>query len=68
MLEWKEIVGYDNNKDYRWQDGIELPNLGEEILIEFKNETNPKRPPFVGYLKENRDGHVWMIVLRNVTL
>lgn len=56
MLEWKEIVGYDNNKDYRWQDGIELPNLGEEILIEFENETNPKRPPFVGYFKENREG------------
>lgn len=65
MLKWKEIIGYDNKKDYRWQEGVELPNLGEEILIEFKNETNPNRPPFVGYFEENRDGHVWMIVSAN---
>ncbi len=65
MLEWKEIIGYDNNKDYRWQDGVELPNLEEEILIEFKNDINTNRPPFVGYFKENRDGHVWMIVSAN---
>lgn len=65
MLEWKEIIGYDNNKDYRWQDGVELPNLEEEILIEFKNDIITNRPPFVGYFKENRDGHVWMIVSTN---
>ena len=65
MLEWKEIIGYDNNKDYRWQDGVELPNLEEEILIEFRNDINDNRPPFVGYFKEKRDGHIWMIVSAN---
>ena len=50
-----------------FETGITLieENLEEEILIEFKNDINTNRPPFVGYFKENRDGHVWMIVSTN---
>ena len=65
MLEWKEIKGYDNKKDYKWQEGVELPELGEEILIEFLDENRPNRPPFVGYFKQKEDGHVWMIISAN---
>lgn len=65
MLEWKEIKGYDNKKDYRWQEGVELPELEEEILIQFIDKLRPNRPPFVGCFKEYRDGHVWMIISAN---
>jgi len=65
MLEWKEINGYNNEKGYKWQEGVELPELNEEILIEFQNETNPNRPPFVGYFNEDRNGYVWMIISAN---
>ena len=34
MLDWKEIKGYDKSKEYKWQDGVELPDLKEEILME----------------------------------
>lgn len=61
MLDWKEIKGYDIKKNYRWQeDTVELPELEEEILIEFVDDIRPDRPPFVGYFKQNDTG-VWMI-------
>lgn len=57
MLEWKEIIGYNPQKDYRRQDGVELPELGEEILIQ-----NPGKTPFVGYFSEDKiTGHVWTV-------
>ena len=62
---WNVKMERNYIKYYRSVNYYELPNLGEEILIEFKNETNPNRPPFVGYFEENRDGHVWMIVSAN---
>lgn len=65
MLEWKEIIGYDNKRDYRRQEGVELPELEEEILVQFIDELRPNRPPFVGYFKEYRDGYVWMIISAN---
>lgn len=65
MLEWKEIKGYNNKKDYKWQEGVELPELEEEILIQFLDENRPSRPPFVGYFKQDKEGHVWMIISAN---
>ncbi len=68
MLDWKEIKGFNKNLDYNYQkeNGIELPDLNEEILIYFLNAIRPDRPPFVGYFKEKdifeRVGGVWMIV------
>lgn len=65
MLEWKEIKGYNKNLDYKYQkeNGIDLPELNEEILICFLNDTHPKRPPFVGYFKHNDIiGGIWMMV------
>ncbi len=37
MLDWKEIKGFNKNLDYNYQkeNGIELPDLNEEILIYF---------------------------------
>lgn len=43
MLDWKEIKGYDKNKDYKWQEGVELPELNEEILIQVTDENLPDR-------------------------
>lgn len=61
MLAWKEIKGYDAEKDYRWQDGVELPDLDEEILIQLLD-----KEPFVGCFKEdNKTGHVWTIITAN---
>lgn len=65
MLEWKEIKGYDNQISYKWQEGVELPEIGEEILIQVLDEIRPNRPPFVGYFKQRIDGHVWVIVSAN---
>lgn len=64
MLDWKTINGYDNKKDYNWQKDnseVELPDLGEEILIYYTDETRPDRPPFVGYFSQMTRG-VYMIV------
>lgn len=65
MLDWKEIKSYNKNLNYNRQkeNGIDLPELGEEILIYFLNNTRHDRPPFVGYFKYNDivDG-VWMMV------
>lgn len=34
MSKWNEIIGYDNEKDYNWQDeSVKLPKLNEEVLI-----------------------------------
>lgn len=61
MLDWKEIKGYDLRKDYRYQEGVELPELGEEILIQ-----HPGMSPFVGYFKEEPvTRHLWTIILAN---
>ncbi|QIX89141.1 hypothetical protein [Enterocloster clostridioformis] len=65
MLDWKEIKGYDKNKDYKWQEGVELPGLDEEILIQVTDENLPDRAPFVGSFKRRNDGHVWMIISVN---
>ena len=66
MLEWKEIKGYDRNRDYKFQDGVDLPDLNEEILIQFLDENRSDRPPFVGYFKQRSDnGTVWMIISAN---
>lgn len=65
LLEWNEIKGYDNKKDYRWQDGVNLPELEEEILIEFTDVLRPNRPPFVGYFKEYENGRVWIVISAN---
>lgn len=65
MLDWKEIKGYNINKDYKWQNGVELPDLNEEILIQFTDELRPDRAPFVGCFKERNDGHVWMVISAN---
>lgn len=65
MLEWNEIKGYDHNRDYKWQEGVKLPELNEEILIQFLNEACPDRPPFVGYFKRYMDGNVWMTISAN---
>ncbi|MCM1235671.1 MAG: hypothetical protein NC489_36715 [Ruminococcus flavefaciens] len=67
MLEWKEVKGYDKNIDYNYQkDKANLPELNEEILIQFLNETRPDRPCFVGYFMEkpiyDLVGGVWIIV------
>lgn len=65
MLDWRQIKGYDKNLDYNHQkeNGIDLPELGEEILIYFLNSIRPDRPPFVGYFKYNDTiGGVWMMV------
>lgn len=65
MLEWKEIRGYNRNLDYDRQKekGVDLPELNEEILIYFLDNTRLDRPPFVGYFKYNNDiGGVWMMV------
>lgn len=65
MLEWKEIKGYNNQKDYNWQEEVELPKLEEEVLIQVLDEIKPNRPPFVGYLKQKSDGHVYIIISAN---
>lgn len=65
MLEWKEVKGYNRNEDYKFQDGVDLPELNEEILIQFLDENRPNRPPFVGYFKQYHDGSVWMIISAN---
>lgn len=65
MLEWKEVKGYNRNKDYKFQDGVDLPELNEEILIQFLDENHPDRSPFVGYFKQYRDESVWMIISAN---
>lgn len=65
MLEWKEIRGYNRNLDYDYQKekGVDLPELNEEILIYFQNETRLDRHPFVGYFKHNDTiGGIWMMV------
>jgi len=60
------IKGYDRNKDYKFQDGVDLPELNEEILIQFLDEDRPNRAPFVGYFKQNsRTGRVWMTISAN---
>ena len=65
MLDWKDIIGYDKNLDYDYQkeNGVDLPELEEEILIIFLNDMRPDRPPFVGYFRYNNDvGGIWMMV------
>lgn len=65
MLDWKEIKGYNKNLDYKYQkeNGIDLPELNEEILICFQNETRTDRLPFVGCFKHNDIiGGIWMMV------
>ncbi len=65
VLDWKEIIGYDKNLDYKYQkeNGVDLPELNEEILIYFINNTRYDRPPFVGYFKHNNTvGGIWMMV------
>lgn len=57
-VEWKEVKGYDNKKDYKWQEEVELPELEEEILIQFTDELHPNRPPVVEYFKDYRNGYV----------
>jgi len=65
MLEWKEIKGYNRNKDYKFQDGVDLPELNEEILILFQDENRPNRSPFVGYFEQRTNGNVWMMISAN---
>lgn len=59
MLEWKEIKGYDYGVHYNWQEGVELPELGEEVLIQ-----RPGASPFVGYFEETGFG-IWICISAN---
>lgn len=57
MRGWNEIIGYDNEKDYNWQDeSVKLPKLGEEVLISWQDKQRPSRSPFVGYFKQTKYG------------
>ena len=57
MIQWNKIVGYDKQKDYRWQDEkVILPELKQESLFFCQNYQNPTRRPFVGYVKINSYG------------
>ena len=57
MRGWNEIIGYDNEKDYNWQDeSVKLPKLGEEVLISWQDKQRPSRSLFVGYFKQTKHG------------
>lgn len=57
MRGWNEIIGYDNERDYNWQDeSVKLPKLGEEVLISWQDKQRPSRSPFVGYFKQTKYG------------
>ena len=57
MSKWNEIIGYDNEKDYNWQDeSVKLPKLNEEVLISWQDKQRPNRSPFVGYFKQTEFG------------
>lgn len=57
MSKWNEIIGYDNEKDYNWQDeSVKLPKLNEEVLISWQDKHRPNRSPFVGYFKQTEFG------------
>ena len=60
MLEWKEIKGYDYSIHYKWQDGVELPELEEEVLIQC-----PGGSPFVGYFVETDFGGIGVYISAN---
>lgn len=65
-MTWHEIKGYNYMKDYNCQDeSVNLPELEEELLISFQDDVRPNRPPFVGYFKKERDGHVRIIISAN---
>lgn len=64
MLQWHTITDYNPKMDYKYQKdnkGLNLPELDTEYLIYFTNDIRPDRPPFVGYFKQDRYGHIWMI-------
>lgn len=46
MLVWHEIIGYNKKKDYIFQDEVSLPELNEEVIIQY-----PDTPPFIGCFK-----------------
>ena len=46
MLVWHEIIGYDKKKEYIFQDEVSLPELNEEVIIQY-----PDTPPFIGCFK-----------------
>lgn len=57
MLKWHEVKGYDKRKAYKWQDDtVDLPKIGEEVLICQQSKRFEKEIIFVGYFKEDEFG------------
>lgn len=66
MLEWNEVIDYDNKKDYnRQKESCNLPDLDEEILISFTDDRRPQRAPFVGFFNMKSNGCVYIMISAN---